>query len=137
MSSYLAQAPSGVSTIGVRAGGTSQLKLIRFEIFANAAQAVTFSKYSGATISGGSALTPFALRAGASASSATARSGGSISGTQNILSTQNVAASGSGSYAPQSDFIISPGDAFWMSWTTTGIFSVGIYFEELHLARSL
>lgn len=114
--------------------------------------APTMYRYSGGSVSGGTAVTPIGLRAGAAAPATTARwgTGISISGTQTLLyyplpitgSTSNQAAV---TYSFPSDCIVSPGSV--LSFETGNIFGTGsggatisgtvqvqIYFEELRLS---
>lgn len=130
--------PNGSSTIGttVSAGTTPEI-----------------TRLSAGTVSGGSALTPRALREGAASATATARSGTGLSytGTENyggILPTLQATGGGVVTYTFPADFTVSPGTV--LRFTNTGVLvrsssavtpsesqlivSVDIIFEELRLA---
>lgn len=127
---------TSVATLGLLAVSTIGTKITRVDL-SNGAGAgnVTFSAYSGASFSGGVSVTPFPMRAGAPAASATSKTSATVSGTQRILSIVSVAASGSASYQPPFDLILAAGSAMWVSFSASAV-GIVIYFEELHLARS-
>lgn len=122
------------SQCGVKASTTYQMKLARVELVAGVAGTYTVSMYAGISFSGGTSVTPFALRQGAAATTATFKQGATVSGTQSVLTSKAIAASGADTYTPAFDLILNPGSGIWVSGVN--FVSVSIYFEDLHLARS-
>jgi hypothetical protein len=127
--------------MGVKAG-TKQLRIS--SISGSPGQygsIITIYRYSGATLSSGTTLTPQPLRDGAAASSATSKYNGSVSGTSLLL---NTILSGQLPYKFDFDLLVAPGDAFYVSSTigaVSGLYynlwNLDVQFEELNLARSL
>ncbi len=150
-----------VSTTAIGAGftlglmpGTLPVRIARLEVCGIAATssgqadlAFTAAVYTGSTPTGGSSITPFAMRhlAGTPAASATAKSGATISGTNIVLHAESQDASIlstaggtavstlNSTYTTAFDLILLSGTTFWVVGTeTSGSFTaVVIYFEEL------
>lgn len=98
------------------------------------------SKFLTSTLTGGTAVTPVALRDGAPAPTATVKSAATASGTQRQLFSQITGGSTSGvatTYQFPFDCIIAPGNVFQLSIAAfSGSINNGtllIHFEELRL----
>lgn len=159
MTSYTVTGGAGAGSFvfGVMPGPTKQLKLIRVEATINgtgsssATSSYSVLVYPSSTISGGTLIAPFASRVGAGSSTATAKSGGTISGTSVLLHAQRqVQTLGSNvvqpqtstnlndSFTPTNDLILESGSTIWVTatGTTNGILLMAIVYEELNLKRS-
>lgn len=134
--------------VAVRAG-EFELKIVRIEVVptgqldptAPYGLGTTMFRYSGANISGGSVVTPPALRQGGPAASATARMGTvSTSGTSTRLGYFWTPLLVQGSYDFPFDLTVSVGSAFVVQTVGAGITGtmtgaqVNVYFEELRLS---
>jgi len=143
--------------VGVRAG-SYELKVSQIEFtgwnYNHFYVLASAYRYTGATLSGGTAITPAPLREGSAPATATARAGGSVTGTQIRLSSQYTGGSGNptpGTNPPVNtfgltmnypfDLTIAAGSAVAIgiyNYTTgsgaSGQGSVTIYFEELRLS---
>jgi hypothetical protein len=94
--------------------------------------------YTG-TASGGSTVAVTPLREGSVAATATAKSGGTALGTQNILAEQGGTGGLNFTYQPPFDTIISPGSTLLVTLTISTAevqqsLSIVAYFEELRLS---
>lgn len=121
-------------TVGVKAG-IYPIKVILVDITGgNSVNSWTITEYAAATLSAGSAITPFPLRFGAPAASSTARSG-SPTGTATVLkgipAAVPVAAGATIQYTPPASLILPPGAAIGATNTTSSL--VIIYFDELEI----
>lgn len=110
-------------------------------------------RYTSSSPSGGTALTPVALRQGSATASATSRfgSGTSVSGTSVYIETMPPLGVGNygaisdpalATYSFPADFTVSPGSVFVFQTggfgaggdgTIGGVFRIFVYFEELRL----
>lgn len=103
------------------------------------------TKYNTATQSGGSTVVPGVLREGAAAALASVKSGATTSGSSSftIHKETNILAIQAGinpGYKIPFDVIVNPGSALVAAITganTDQISTVTVFFEELHLARSV
>jgi hypothetical protein len=99
-------------------------------------------RVAGATLTGGTVLTPAPIRDGAGAASATARwNPTSVSGTSTLVITRPDVAAKPWSFQFAADFLIAPGDAVYVTSTnnsgsTSNASSFSLLFDEYHLARS-
>lgn len=143
---------SGILTI--TPGATYQVRVARIEVsapgvtIAGAPTVIAMKVYPSSTPTGGTTLTPLPMRGGAPASTATVKSGASISGTNVVLHQEGATDSGgvgssrdiNTTYSSPFDLILSSGSALSLSfdspygsgWTWTLV----VYFEELRLAWS-
>jgi hypothetical protein len=110
-------------------------------------------RYTGGSASGGTALTPVALRQGSAAASATSRfgSGTSVSGTGAYFANMpplgvgnfgNISDPPLATYTFPADFTVAPGSVLSFQTgtfgaggdgTIGGVFRIFVYFEELRL----
>lgn len=138
MTAYVATATNAggaFSQMGVKCGTTYQMRIAKIEIASSTAGTWVISKYTGISFSGGTAITPLAMREGAPATTATSKQGATVSGTQALLTSQSIAATSSASYQFPFDMIISPGNGLWINGVN--FVSVSVYFEDLRLAWSM
>lgn len=125
--------------------GSQQMRIVKIEaaLGGQASVPISLFRYSGAGLSGGTALTPGPLRDGASPALATVKTNPTISGTSTLLNTQLIAANATFLYQFAFDVLIAPGSAFYVLNTVTtvaagaNLFSLAVQFEELPLARSV
>lgn len=117
-------------TLGVKAG-TLPIKLVSIEITSGGGN-YTITEYASATLSAGSALTPFPMRSVAPAASSTARTG-SPTGTSTVLKASggNVASGTVITYQTPVSLVLQPGSA--IGATITLGFLMVIYFDELEI----
>jgi hypothetical protein len=124
-----------VLAVGVKAG-IYPIKILRVEMTMGTTTGTIpiITVYSSATLTAGSALTPFALRFGAPVASATARSG-SPTGTATVL-TSSVPFTGSAAmpaYVPPASLILPPGSAIGATSSSGNLGLIIIYFDELEI----
>lgn len=153
MTAYAASvsAATGSLALTVTPSATYQVRIAKVEssgILVNGGYAtVTLRIYPSGTPSGGTTVTPFVMRGGAPAATASAKSGAAVSGSPIVLHIE--AASGgdpaanvtyvslNSSYSFPFDLILSAGSTLQALLTdnTTGLISptVVVYFEELRL----
>lgn len=135
-------------------GPTFPVRIARFEVWANGQLTAAPSHVTSAHVTGGTAVTPMALRGGAPASTASVTTGATVSGTQHIMSilsagsTQftiigtshtNTYTPGTSNYTWPFDYILIPGEAFTVSLSAFNFLSIyaTIYYEELRLQWSV
>ena len=146
MAGYTAMFSQTSGSFNITAGSLSlvpvtyQARIVKIEVTVDGAvggATQTISRYISSTLSGGATVTPRAFRDGAAASSATAKSGATPSGTQQVLNLQRPIA-GSGAYQFTSDVIVAPGNVLHVALATlnAAIVEIGIHYEVLYLARS-
>jgi len=132
------------TTMALKAG-TYSLKIAQVEAAPCTSTLLPFAiyHYTGATLSGGTTITPAPLRDGAPAASASAKINPTITGTSSLLHAEFQNSTALLSYKFPFVVIIAPGNAILLSTTqtTTGsgaynILAANIYFEELRLAWS-
>lgn len=131
--------------------GAYELKIARIEVVTYGAVEMGFggnlitSRSVGASLSGGSSLTPVPMRQGSPDASATARFGAvSVSGTTTFLSQQWIANTSLVGYEFPFDLTVYPGSAAVVTLAPNGTDSSGnpvvtsvlltVYFEELRLS---
>lgn len=136
----------GTGTSVALAAVTYTIRIVRIDLANNQAtvQTVWFDKYTGGTLSG-TAFPIVAMRAGSPAATASAKSGSSISGTRQELTSVDVGGAswdsytgahtsgGSASLQPPLDLTFAPGTAFKVNGLTDRVTVATIYFEELRL----
>jgi hypothetical protein len=90
---------------------------------------LTVARVTGASMSGGTAvtITPMRQLSGVPSALATAKYGTTVSGTSAALGVYS-------SYQPPSDLFVNVGSAFTIVTSTSQ--NIQIYYEEVHLARS-
>lgn len=146
------------ATLAVIPSVTWPVRIVRIECNMVTGSTSPFLQYSvvvytGATLSGGSSIIPFPMRriTGVPAALATAKSGSTISGGTNVVFHGEIQESTAvspaiaylnmnSSYSFPFDLIVASGSIIWVpvvSSGTTTISSLVVYFEELHLARSV
>jgi len=145
MTTYVVYASSGspatVNEVAIKAV-SYPVKIARIDVSFSTAGFVTAYRYAGATLTGGSTLTPAALRDGAPASTVSAKSGVTTSGTSTII---NSFGSSSGSFSYPFDVIIQPGNALRLNHyqlpagggSASPVYLFTVYYEEIRLAWSL
>lgn len=119
-------------TLGVKAG-IYPIKIVSIEAYiVSAGGILTITEYAAATLSAGSAITPYPLRFGAPAASSTARSG-APTGTSTLLRTSgNAPPVGPYLYTPPSSLILPAGAALGVAHTG-GTYFVIVVFDELEI----
>lgn len=153
MTAYAACGTFGPSTGGVAIGvlaGTYPCRIARVELWANFERSQTVTNYSGASFSGGTTVTPLAMRGGAPATTATVKISASMSGTATTITavsagsfgntgTTTYGIPGASNYSFPFDYIVPPGSAIYMGnnvvdtqWSSI----LTIYYEELRLSWS-
>lgn len=97
----------------------------------------TISNYAGATLSGGSVVTPFPLRGGVTAAAGSARggSGTSVSGTSTFLTEFSAPVFTVSSYQFPFNYILNPGSAIFVTTGGSGgtpiTWMLAVFYEEL------
>lgn len=142
---------AGIS-LGVIAG-TYPCRIARIEITCGFGAFYEVLNYSGAAFSGGTTVTPLPLRGGAPATTATAKSSMTMTGTATLITAPHVGTtqvSGTTTtgvpetlaYDFPFDYIIPTGSGIYVtnlpfnSSTSPTINSLAIYYEELRLSWS-
>lgn len=123
---------TGTLTVGVKAG-IYPIKILNIQLtVGTTASDYAVTEYSAATLSGGSAITPFPLRGGAPAASATARSA-APTGTSTVLKATgaNNPVGTIVTYTPPASLIIPSGSAIGV--TLTPSYLIIVYFDELEI----
>jgi hypothetical protein len=123
---------TGSLTVGIKAG-IYPIKLISILLtVGTTASDYAVTMYSGATLSAGSVITPFPLRGGAPAASATARSG-APTGTSTPLKVTgaNNAANTVLTYTTPANLIIPSGSALGVVLNPSWL--IIVYFDELEI----
>lgn len=118
------------ATVGILAV-TWPIKIIRVDT-SSSTNAIIAARVTGASFTGGTAITPAPARQlpGVPAAVATAKSGTTVSGTNGALGTYL------GTYTPATALYVNVGSAFTVVNTIANSIIV-IYCEEIHLALSV
>lgn len=152
MTAYIISGSGATVTLTVAPGTDYPVRIAKIEVGGYDFQTVSSGGYVGASVgygsgvytggvlTGGTAITPLPMRSGSPAATATARSGGSVSGTfVDIHAEEQVQyAAGAASaalnstYSPAFDLILESGSTFYLSaFSGTSVDCAAIYFEEL------
>lgn len=155
MTEYVAALGSSSSTsiaLSVMPSSSYPIRIARIEVAGgggafNSSTSITYTVlvYPSSTVSGGTSITPYTMRQlpGVPACTATAKTGGTISGTavqvhyeQNVASGTNVSVfcNLNSNYTFPFDLILSSGSTLQVSATVSSatIGAIAVYFEELH-----
>lgn len=162
MTTYAASiSPTALSTsLSISPSSTFQVRIARVEFNGNnngllgsgTIIFITYSlgAYTSSTLSGGTIVTPLAMRSGAPAALATVKSGATATGTFSTLHLETNSAVNSdpstaayelvqlnSTYTPAFDLILSAGSVFTVGAATNiaaNTLNIVVYFEELRLA---
>lgn len=154
MTAYAACIPAAATPkLTITPSSTYQMRIARVEVFGNCSGPsstafYSLSLYPANTPTSGTTVTPVAMVSGSPATTVTAKSGATISGTNAVLHSEAVALGGGASggdigpmnsnYTFPFELILSSGATLLVSGGgTSASLAIAVYYEEIRTSRTL